>query len=106
MNLNSKLNSIRISGHVGTWYIVDSFGHRAFPFTTLFVLESELYGDDAAHIIVDGQGHLILSEVWDTADIWNDGYAEIEKYYTDGGYQNALQYDEIKINGNHWPRIG
>lgn len=79
MKIKSKQDGIRLSGYVGTWYVIDSFGHRAFPFTTLFVLESELYGDDAAHIIVDRQGNFVMG------DVWGDGYEEIENHYINGG---------------------
>ncbi len=71
----NKVGGVRIAGYSGTWEVVDSFGHRYFPFTTLFVLESSLYGDEVAHVIVDRDGNLILENVW------GDGYEEIENYY-------------------------
>lgn len=74
-----KIGGVRIVGYAGTWSVIDSFGHRYFPYTTLFVLESDLYGDEAAHIIVDRDGHLIMS------DVWGDGYEEVEQYYINGG---------------------
>lgn len=74
--MKNKLNGIRIAGHAGTWHVLDSFGHRYFPYTTLFLLASDFYGDDAACIIVDRAKNLILDDIYD-----DDGYEEIEKNF-------------------------
>ena len=56
---------IRILGHVGTWYVIDEadVGDQ-----TLYLLESEKYGDEAACIIVDKNFNIVLEDVWNGFD--------------------------------------
>jgi len=69
---------IRVAGHVGTWYVIDE-GHFVWIEDTpsggvkeihahLFLLEHERYGDEAAGVIVDEDGNLVLEDVWNGFD--------------------------------------
>jgi hypothetical protein len=52
---------IHIDGHVGTWYVVserDTEQHGK-----LFLLEHETYGDEAACLIVNEQGKVVVDDV-------------------------------------------
>lgn len=89
--MKKQLDGIRIDGHAGTWHVIDSFGHRYFPYTTLFLLASDLFGEDSAYIIVDREGNLILDDIYN-----EDGYEEIEFYLTQQWYSN----NHKKIGGN------
>lgn len=66
MIITEKTDKIKVKGHVGTWYVIDSM------FTEergqLFLLESEIFGDEAPCVIVDKYGTLILEEVYNGFD--------------------------------------
>lgn len=61
MKINSTSDGITIEGYTGTWYVIDT---NETPFGDLFLLESEVYGDETASLIVDENGLLLLDDVW------------------------------------------
>lgn len=58
-----KTDGIVVKGHIGTWYVIDELPERG-----LFLLEHETYGDEAACVIVDGSGALVMEDVWNGFD--------------------------------------
>lgn len=62
--INEKSDKIIIPGHIGTWYVFDSKFYPEFD-GTLFLVESEQYGDEAAWLIIDEYGEIILDDVYD-----------------------------------------
>ncbi|WP_409968036.1 YodL domain-containing protein [Bengtsoniella intestinalis] len=56
---------IAVEGHLGTWYVVDA---TAINGTDYFLLEHEEHGGDAACIIVDVEGKVVLDDVWNGFD--------------------------------------
>lgn len=83
---------ITVEGHVGTWYVIDEGWYRLTPDVDgkpktldahVFLLEHEKYGDEAACIIVDENGALVLEDVWNGfEDLEEAGWEEI----TEGEY--------------------
>lgn len=63
--LNAESDEIEIEGYSGTWYVIDS--HK-FDDKELFLLESEIYGDEAACLIVDENRNLIMDDVYNGFD--------------------------------------
>ncbi|MEO2202255.1 hypothetical protein ABGV42_00680 [Paenibacillus pabuli] len=61
MNIGSESSGIAINGHVGTWYVIDRSNYRGVK---VFLLESEVYGEDAAHIIVTADGQIVAEDVY------------------------------------------
>lgn len=61
MEVTMETSGLSVPGHEGTWYAID---HLDFKDRTLYLMEHEEYGDEAAHIIVDQNGDLIQDEVW------------------------------------------
>lgn len=61
MKISSNSDGITIEGYTGTWYVIDT---NETPFGDLFLLESEVYGDETASLIVDENGLLLLDDVW------------------------------------------
>ena len=64
---------IKVNGYRGTWYVVEQdVFHR--PMETgvedipVLFLEHEKYGDEAAWIIIDENGDVILEDVWNGVD--------------------------------------
>lgn len=56
-----KREGIRVEGHRGTWYVIDEGYHNG---RKVYLLEHETYGDEAASVIVDSKGNLLLEDVW------------------------------------------
>ena len=63
-----KKEGNKIQGHMGTWFIIDQATRSGGE--KLYLLESEQlpYGDEAAAIIVDINGNIILEDVRDGFD--------------------------------------
>jgi len=59
--ITDNSDSIIVNGHNGTWYVVDTDSHKG---RALFELEHEEHGDEAAHLIVDCHGVIVLEDVW------------------------------------------
>lgn len=57
--------NIEVDGHIGTWYVIDT---EVVDSTKYYLLEHEEHGDGAACIIVDGDGKLVLDDVWNGFD--------------------------------------
>lgn len=72
---------ITVEGHVGTWYVIDEGNFELTPDTSrgpetirahLFLLEHEEYGDEAACVIVDESGKLVMDDIWNGFDDLDD----------------------------------
>ena len=59
-------DGIKVRGHYGKWYVIDE---RDYDGRTLYMVESEEYGDEAASLIIDEDFNLIADEIWDG---WDD----------------------------------
>ena len=74
--INTKSVSIEVCGHYGKWYVIDeaSFVNvEEDRIECLFLLEHELYGDEAACIIVNEEGELVAEDIW-------NGFSDLEDY--------------------------
>lgn len=60
---------LRIEGHRGTWYVIDE---KEYDGKTLYLLEHETYGDEAASIIIDEDRNLVMSDVWNGFDDYEE----------------------------------
>ena len=56
-----KREHIKVEGHIGRWYVIDESYHRG---QKVYLLEHETYGDEAACVIIDQEGKLIMEDVW------------------------------------------
>lgn len=77
MTITPTADHIRIPGHIGTWYVIDDGWYlytpdkEGMPKTYrvhCFLLEHEQYGDEAAGLIVDEHGRIILDDVYNGLD--------------------------------------
>ncbi len=62
-----RLDRFKVQRHGGTWYVIDAAYCERLE-TMVFLLESETYGDEAAHLIVDEDFLVILEDVWNGFD--------------------------------------
>ena len=87
--LDRSSGGIEITGHKGTWYVIDEGDYKITPDVDgkpetltahLFLLESELYGDEAACLIVNEEKQIVLEDVWNGFDDLEDaGWEEVRK---------------------------
>jgi hypothetical protein len=87
--LNWSSGGIEIAGHEGTWYIIDEGDFQITPDVDgkpetltahLFLLESELYGEDAAGLIVNDEKQIVMEDVWNGFDDLEDvGWEKVQK---------------------------
>lgn len=84
-------DNIKIDGHEGTWYIIDEGDFQITPDVDgkpetltahLFLLESELYGEDAAGLIVNDEKQIVMEDVW-------NGFDDLE----DAGWEKARKIE-------------
>jgi hypothetical protein len=61
-DITSNTENIKIKGHVGKWAVVSETTHNG---RTVFLLEHETYGDEAAYIAVDVLGNIVCEEIYD-----------------------------------------
>ena len=59
--LTATSDNIKISGYKGTWYVIDVWPKESEH--PVFLLESELYGEDALCLIVDEDKQILMSDV-------------------------------------------
>lgn len=60
-----ELENIKIKGHTGTWYEID---RRTLYGKTFYLMESEIYGDEAPGIIIDEAHEPVIEDVFDGFD--------------------------------------
>lgn len=65
-----KKDGIKVEGHRGTWYVIDEMVDDKYG--RIYLLEHETYGDMAASVIVDGNGKLLLEDVWNGFEDWEE----------------------------------
>lgn len=58
-------NNIKIKGYRGTWYII---AKRIYNMKEIYLLESEIYGDEVPCLIVDNDLNVILDNVYNGFD--------------------------------------
>lgn len=57
----NKMRGIKINGHNGTWSAISN--RRTSDGHTLFLMEHDVHGEDAARLIVDENAELLLEDV-------------------------------------------
>lgn len=63
--VDENTNGLKVLGHIGTWHTIGRTEVMGQPF---FLMEHDEFGDEAAAIIVDSQGALILEDIWNGFD--------------------------------------
>lgn len=111
ISLNENSKRISVDGHTGTWYVTDT---QTVDNKQYFLLEHETYGDEAAGVIVDTNGNLILDDVYNGFDdlsnffdvetnISEDKMAIATIYYSDESinyYNEEIFINAVKENFN------
>lgn len=73
---------IKVEGHIGRWHVIDTAVRDDKEY---FLMEHDTYGDEAAMLIVDSEGCIVLDDVWngfDDLDYYFESQAEAEEMHT------------------------
>lgn len=70
--VNDESTGLKIDGHVGKWYAIDT---KVYNGENVYLLEHETYGDESACLIVDENLTVLLDDVWNGFDDY-DYYLE------------------------------
>lgn len=74
--IHNDSDHIRVAGHRGTWYVIDS---RFINDEQFFLLKHDLYGNDVANVVINQYGELVEEDVWNG---FNDRVLEaIDEYF-------------------------
>lgn len=79
MGINAKSEHIRIEGHTGRWHVISDCEARLKKGGVVepyYLLEHETYGDEAASLIIDKSGKVILDDVW-------NGFLDLREAFED-----------------------
>lgn len=63
--MNADTSGLTVAGHIGTWHTIDRHEVSGHSF---YLMEHDTYGDEAACIIVDERGKLVLDDVYNGFD--------------------------------------
>ncbi len=63
--ISADTSGIHIPGHCGTWHTID---HRVIGGYKFYLMESDIYGDDAACILLDEHGRIVAEDLFDGFD--------------------------------------
>ncbi|MFI3326015.1 MAG: DUF3846 domain-containing protein [Clostridia bacterium] len=85
--IDERSENIKVEEHKGTWYVIDS---EKIEDKQYFLLEHEEYGDEAANIIVDEQGKLVIDDVW-------NGFDDLKDFFEEN---NLNENDTVRYLGN------
>lgn len=93
------ISGLEVPGHVGTWHVID---HEEVEGHTFWLLEHDTYGESAAHIIVDDQGELVLSNIYGRFDGHIMGLLYQEIMPVDHMPDPSISVAEMKKYGYAW----
>ena len=97
--VNMDTTGLAVSGHIGTWHTID---HREVDGAAFYLMEHDTFGDDAACIIVDERGKLVLDQVYDGFDEQTMEQLHQEVMPVDRMPDESVTVDDMKAYGYAW----
>lgn len=58
-------SGIKVTGHVGTWHVIDGKMHEG---RAVYLLEHDYFGDESPCLITDNQGNILIDCVYNGLD--------------------------------------
>ena len=97
--LDATTQGLVVAGHIGTWHVIDeaTVEDKAF-----FLLEHDTYGDEAASIIVDAKGKLVLDEIYNGFDDETLEQLRLDQLAVSNPPDPSITTDEMKEYGYAW----
>ena len=100
--MNADTSGLTVAGHIGTWHTIDQHevGGRSF-----YLMEHDTYGDEAACIIVDERGKLVLDDVYNGFDDDTLRLLDLEVKEVPEMPDPALSVQDMKDYGYAWAGV-
>lgn len=95
-------SNIEVDGHIGTWYVIDT---DKINDTAYFLLEHEEHGDEAACVIVDSDGKLVLDDVWNGFDDLKEHFDSLEMPTSMPSDDRKPPFDVMEFSEQQWEQI-
>lgn len=97
-----KQSGIKVAGHTGTWYVI---AEKERAGKKVFLLESELYGEEANAVVVNSDVKLLFSAEWNGFDDYEEAlesrlFNAIEEKYGINRWRN-----EDWLEGELMPKL-
>ena len=100
--MNADTSGLTVAGHIGTWHTIDQHEVGGHSF---YLMEHDTYGDEAACIIVDERGKLVLDDVYNGFDDDTLRLLDLEVKEVPEMPDPALSVQDMKDYGYAWAGV-
>ena len=100
--MNADTSGLTVAGHIGTWHTIDRHEVGGHSF---YLMEHDTYGDEAACIIVDERGKLVLDDVYNGFDDDTLRLLDLEVKEVPEMPDPALSVQDMKDYGYAWAGV-
>ena len=100
--MNADTSGLTVAGHIGTWHTIDQHEVGGHSF---YLMEHDAYGDEAACIIVDERGKLVLDDVYNGFDDDTLRLLDLEVKEVPEMPDSALSVQDMKDYGYAWAGV-
>ncbi len=100
--MNADTSGLTVAGHIGTWHTIDRHEVGGHSF---YLMEHDTYGDEAACIIVDERGKLVLDDVYNGFDDDTLRLLDLEVKEVPEMPDSALSVQDMKDYGYAWAGV-
>lgn len=90
---------LAVTDHIGTWHTIEQ---TVVNGETYSLMEHDTYGDEAASIIIDSKGRLVLDEIYNGFDDDVTRQLELEQMQVAELPDTSISTDEMKDYGYAW----
>ena len=100
--MNADTSGLTVAGHIGTWHTIDQHEIGGHSF---YLMEHDTYGDEAACIIVDERGKLVLDDVYNGFDDDTLRLLDLEVKEVSEMPDPTLSVQDMKDYGYAWAGV-
>ena len=100
--MNADTSGLTVAGHIGTWHTIDQHEVGGHSF---YLMEHDTYGDEAACIIVDERGKLVLDDVYNGFDDDTLRLLDLEVKEVPEMPDPAISVQDMKDYGYAWAGV-
>ena len=100
--MNADTSGLTVAGHIGTWHTIDRHEVGGHSF---YLMEHDTYGDEAACIIVDERGKLVLDDVYNGFDDDTLRLLDLEVKEVPEMPDPAISVQDMKDYGYAWAGV-
>ncbi len=99
VEVNMNTDGLNVKGHIGTWHTIEQ---KEIDGHMFFMMEHDTFGDDAANVIVDAKGNLVLDDIYngfddETVALIHEQLLPVEKMPDE-----SISMEDMNNYGYHW----